>query len=215
MIRNIVFDMGGVLVYYDPPHFIDLLCLEEDRDLLMKKVFNTVAWAQSDRGIITEEDALAAIQRDLPPRLHGAAERLLFWWDLELRPMEGIEELLRELKELGYPLYLLSNASLRQPQYFDRIPGSQYFDGRVVSSAYKLLKPQPELYQILLQKYDLKAEECFFVDDFNLNIEAAVLLGMSGTVFRGAADLRRELIRAGVPVRPPEAAEQSRLEGIL
>jgi len=215
MIRNIVFDMGGVLVYYDPSHFIDLLHLEEDRDLLMKKVFNTVAWAQSDRGIITEEDALAAIKEDLPPRLHGAAERLLFWWDLELRPMEGIEGLLRELKELGYPLYLLSNASLRQPQYFDRIPGSQYFDGRVVSSAYKLLKPQPELYQILLRKYDLKAEECFFVDDFNLNIEAAVLLGMSGAVFCGEADLRRELIRAGVPVRPPEAAEQGRLEGVL
>ena len=74
----------------------------------------------------------------------------------------------------------------------------------MVSAFYHLLKPQPELYQVLLREYGLKAEECFFVDDLNINIEAAVLVGMSGAVFRGADELRRSLIAAGVPVRPPE-----------
>ena len=86
------------------------------------------------------------------------------------------------------------------PKFFPRIPGSECFDGRVVSAFHKLLKPQPELYQILLREYKLKGEECFFVDDLNINVEAAMLAGMSGTVFRGADSLRHALREAGVPV---------------
>ena len=110
---------------------------------------------------------------------------------------------LAELKGMGYGIYLLSNAGLNHPQYFDRVPGSECFDGRVVSAFYKLLKPQPELYQILLREFSLKAEECFFVDDLNINVEAAELAGMSGCVFRGVEDLRQRLIQTGIPVRPP------------
>ena len=94
MIRNIVFDMGGVLIHYNPARFIDLLALEGgDRDLLMREVFSTVEWVQMDRGTRTEEEASAAMKKNLPPRLHGAADRLVYWWELELRPMEGMEEI--------------------------------------------------------------------------------------------------------------------------
>ena len=201
MIRNIVFDMGGVLIHYNPARFIDLLALEGgDRDLLMREVFSTVEWVQMDRGTRTEEEASAAMKKKLPPRLHGAADRLVYWWELELRPMEGMEGLLRELKELGFPIYLLSNASLRQPGYFDKIPGSQYFDGKIVSAFYKLLKPQPEIFRLLTEKFGLKLEECFFVDDLPGNVEGAVNAGLSGAVFHGVEDLRRKLRAAGVPV---------------
>ncbi len=201
MIRNIVFDMGGVLIHYNPARFIDLLALEGgDRDLLMREVFSTVEWVQMDRGTRTEEEASAAMKKNLPPRLHGAADRLVYWWELELRPMEGMEGLLRELKELGFPIYLLSNASLRQPGYFDKIPGSQYFDGKIVSAFYKLLKPQPEIFRLLTEKFGLKLEECFFVDDLPGNVEGAVNAGLSGAVFHRTSDLRKKLRAAGVPV---------------
>ena len=114
--------------------------------------------------------------------------------------MEGMEGLLRELKELGFPIYLLSNASLRQPGYFDKIPGSQYFDGKIVSAFYKLLKPQPEIFRLLTEKFGLKLEECFFVDDLPGNVEGAVNAGLSGAVFHGTSDLRKKLRAAGVPV---------------
>ena len=104
-------------------------------------------------------------------------------------------------KALGYGIYLLSNANVDLPKYFDRIPGSECFDGRIVSAEWKLLKPQPELYRVLLREYGLNAEECFFVDDLAVNVEAAVQTGMSGTVFQGADSLRRALAQAGVPVR--------------
>ena len=195
--------MGGVLIDYVPARFVDLLGLEgEDKALLLREVFNTVEWVQMDRGAKTEEEAAAVMKRNLPARLHGAVDRLVFWWELEMRPMEGMEALVKELKGLGYPVYLLSNASLRQPEYFDRIPGSQYFDGKIVSAFYKLLKPQPEIFRLLTQKFGLKLEECFFVDELAANVEGAVNEGLSGAVFHGVEDLRKKLRAAGVPVNP-------------
>lgn len=202
MIKNIIFDMGGVLLDYNPPRFIDHLSVSaEDKVLLLREVFNTVEWYRMDHGTISEAEASASMKRELPPRLHGAVDRLIHWWELELVPIAGMEALLSELKELGYGLYLLSNASLRQPEYFDRLPGSQYFDGRFVSAFYQLLKPQYEIYEKMLEEFGLRAEECFFVDDSVANVEAAYCVGISGAVFDGGVPrLRQKLNAAGVPV---------------
>lgn len=206
MIRNIVFDMGNVLIHWRPDIFLDQLNVaEEDRPQLTREVFGQVEWVQLDRGVITFEEAAAAMCARLPQRLHDTVRTLVFgWWERPLCPMEGMAGLIRELKEAGYGIYLLSNANVDLPKYFHRIPGSEYFDGRIVSADWKLLKPQPEIYRVLLREYGLKAEECFFADDLNINVEAAVLVGLSGTVFRGADELRRELIRSGVSICPPE-----------
>lgn len=203
MIRNIVFDMGNVLIKWRPEAFLERLGVsEEDRPALLREVFGSVEWIQLDRGIVTWQEAAEKMCRRLPERLHGVVRELTgSWWQRPLLPMDGVADIVRELKGLGYGIYLLSNASVALPLYFDRIPGSECFDGRIVSADWKLLKPQPELYQILLREYGLKAEECFFVDDLFINVEAAVLVGMSGTIFRGADDLRCALREAGVPVK--------------
>lgn len=203
MIRNIIFDMGGVLLDYNPPRFIDHLGVsQEDKALLLREVFNSVEWFRLDHGTIEEKDAAAAMKARLPVRLHGAVDQMLNWWELEVLPVEGMAELLKELKGLGYGLYLLSNASVRQPEYFDRLPSAQYLDGRFVSAFYKLLKPQYEIYETMLQKFNLKAEECFFVDDSVANVEGAYCVGIPGAVFDGdVSRLRRNLNAAGVPVK--------------
>lgn len=203
MIKNIIFDMGGVLIHYDPRHFLDLLGVEaEDKALLMREVFNTVEWFRLDHGTIQEDKAAAAMKGNLPLRLHEAVDRLITWWELELRPMEGMEELVGELKALGYGIYLLSNATVRQPEYFDRLPVSRYLDGRFVSAFYRMLKPQYAIYEKMLEEFGLKAEECFFVDDSVANVESACCVGLSGAVFDGdVLRLRQALNRAGVPVK--------------
>ena len=203
MIRNIIFDMGGVLLDYNPPRYISYLTADEaDAALLLREVFNSVEWFRLDHGTIGQEEAAAAMRSRLPARLHDAVERLIEWWKLEVRPVEGMAELLAELKSLGYGLYLLSNASVRHPEYFDRLPSAQYFDGRFVSAFYKLLKPQYDIYHAMLREFDLKAEECFLVDDSIANIEAAYCVGISGAIFDGEVERLRALLnRAGIPVK--------------
>ena len=203
MIRNIILDMGNVLIHWCPERFVERYGLsEEDRALVLQEVFTSVEWIQLDRGIISFEEGIGTMCRRLPERLHTAARELtLDWWRDCLFPVEGMGELVRELKGLGYGIYLLSNAKADLPLYFDRIPGSECFDGRIVSADWKLLKPQPEIYELLLRQFGLKAEECFFADDLFINVEAALLVGMSGTIFWGAKELRRALIEAGVPVK--------------
>ena len=195
--------MGGVLLDYNPPRFISRLSVNgEDAALLLREVFGSVEWFRLDHGTIEQEAAAAAMKSRLPSRLHGAVDRLLVWWELEVLPVAGMAELLAELKKLNYGLYLLSNATVRQPEYFDRIPGSQYFDGRFVSAFYKQLKPQYEIYETMLREFGLKAEECFFVDDSVANVEGAYCVGIAGTVFDGDVPrLRQKLNAAGVPVK--------------
>jgi len=204
MIRNIVFDMGQVLIYFSPKEYIDRLSVpEEDRPLLLREVFYNIEWTQLDRGSVTEEEAAAAMCARLPERLHGYVRSLVFdWWKGPLMPVPGMEALLAELKELNYRLYLLSNAGVCLRKYFPRIPGSQYFDGRIVSSDYLQLKPEREIFQTLFREYSLKPEECFFVDDLFINIEAARFAGMSGAIFRDDVGLlRKDLNQAGIPVK--------------
>ena len=204
MIRNIILDMGNVLIHWCPERFVERYGLsEEDRALVLQEVFTSVEWIQLDRGIISFEEGIGAMCRRLPERLRGPARELtLNWWRRWLLPVEGMADLVRELKGLGYGVYLLSNAKEDLPLYFDRIPGSECFDGKIVSADWKLLKPQPEIYETLLREYGLRAEECFFIDDLNINIEGAWLVGMDGAIFDGDLPrLRRALNDAGVPVK--------------
>lgn len=187
MIRNIIFDMGQVLICWYPELLIRELSLpESDQALVMREVFRSVEWIQLDRGIISEADAAAAICDRLPARLHQAARALVFdWWKRPLVPMPNMEQLIRELKARGYGIYLLSNASLRLREYFERIPGSDCFDGLMVSAEEKLLKPEHEIFEALYARFHLKPEECFFIDDSPANVEGALRTGMTATVFRG------------------------------
>lgn len=204
MIRNVVFDMGHVLIYFSPGTFIERLGISgEDGRLLERELFRDREWVQLDRGSLTEEEVVEAVCRRLPERLHEAVRELVCgWWKRPLLPVEGMAELVGELKGMGYGIYLLSNANRQLPKYFPRIPGSEHFDGRIVSADWLLLKPQREIYEKLYEVYGLKPEECFFIDDQPANIEGAWCTGMAGAVFDGdMARLRRSLQAAGVAVR--------------
>ena len=189
MIRNIVLDMGGVVIRFDRERFIRRLgVVPEDEQLLMNGVFRSLEWAMMDRGTITEGEAAAAIRPRLPARLHDAAEKLICMWERPILPVSGMYALIEELKGLGYPVYLLSNASLRQHEYWPRVPASKFFDGTLISADVRLVKPQPEIYRLFCDTFGLAIGECFFVDDSPQNVEGACFAGMSGFVFNGDTD---------------------------
>ncbi len=202
MIRNIIFDMGGVMIRFDRDFFLDRLGLAgEDKSLLMREVFLSLEWAMMDRGSLTDEQAAQRICQRVPERLHDSVHKLVSMWDRPILEIDGMYKLTEELKGLGYGIYLLSNASCRQHEYWPRVPASKFFDGTLISCDVKLVKPQPEIYLLLLQTFGLRAEECFFIDDSPLNIEGARWSGLNGTIFHNDISLlRRDLLAAGVPV---------------
>lgn len=202
MIKNIVFDMGNVLLRFDPEFFIQQLGVTpEDGRTLLIQVFRSLEWAQMDRGSLTEKQAAELICQRLPERLHAAAYILTDQWERPIQAIDGSYALVEELKNLGYGLYLLSNASYRQHDYWPLLPCSRFFDGTLISADVKLVKPQPEIYRLLFEKFSLKPEECFFVDDSPPNVEGALYCGMPGAVFNdGVPALRKALRAAGVPV---------------
>lgn len=202
MIRNLIFDMGQVLIRFDRDFFIARLGVEgPDRELLKREVFLSVEWAQMDRGTLTDQEAAEIICRRIPAHLHDAAKKLVEMWDRPILPIAGMYELVEELKGNGYGIYLLSNASLRQHDYWPRVPVSRFFDGTLISADEKVVKPQPEIYRLALERFSLRAEECLFVDDAPANVEGALYCGIPGIVFHGDAGLlRRQLHAAGVDV---------------
>ena len=184
---NIVFDMGQVLMDFAPPTFIARLGYTgDDAQALLREVFRGWEWVAFDRGDVTGQDVADSACSRLPERLHAAAR-----------------ELVTELHEKGYDMYVLSNASQDFHKYFDRIPGSEYLprERRFVSSDYKLLKPEHEIYELFLQTFGLEPGSCVFIDDNPPNVEAARRLGFKALVHRGdPARLRRELRALGVEV---------------
>ncbi len=200
MIRNILFDMGNVLIRFAPDVFIRRAGItdEADRDLLLREVYRSVEWVELDRGLLTDGEALVSICARLPERLHPAAEKLVTHWDRPPLPVEGMEELAEELRNAGYELYLLTNAGLRHREYWPRFSVSRLFPPERVflSAEWKLLKPEPAFFRQALEHFGLRAEECVFIDDFPLNVEAAVRAGIRGAVFHGSAPLLRETLRA-------------------
>ncbi|MEF2837683.1 MAG: HAD family phosphatase [Oscillospiraceae bacterium] len=196
MIKNILFDMGNVLIHFDRRAFLDRLDIsEEDKQLLMREVFLSVEWVQMDRGTLWEASAEPLMCRRLPERLHSAVHSLVSCWDEPMLPITGMAELVQELKENGYGIYLLSNASLRQHDYWSKVPGWQFFDGKIISADEKVMKPHPDYYLRAMERFKLIPGECIFIDDVPANIEGAMYCGIPGIVFHGDAQLLRRQLR--------------------
>ena len=203
MIRNIVFDMGNVLIRFDPLLFIERegITDQEDRKIILDELFNSVEWAQMDRGILEEKTAEPFILKRFPERLHPAVCNLLYHWAIPGDEFPGMRELVAELKEVGYRLFLLSNASAAQHRYWPLFPVSRYFDGKLISCDVKVVKPMREIYQIFTDRFLLDPEECLFIDDAPANVAAAITCGWNGIVFHGdAVQLRLKMRQFGIRI---------------
>lgn len=195
MIKNIVFDMGNVLMHFDPEKLVEKLQVsKEEESILLNHVFYAKEWKMLDEGILEEEDFSELLKERLTPHLQEKAHRLIHHWHDEIEEISGMVEVLAELKEKGYKIYLLSNATKSHGKYWQRMKASEYFDGILVSAHEKLIKPDERIYQRLLERFELKAKESLFIDDLPENVKAARKLGFKGIHFNGnVEDLKREL----------------------
>lgn len=184
MIRNIVFDMGNVLLDFDPY----LPCLRHAKDPakareLCNAIFELPEWGELvDGGVLTEESYTPRVQARLnTDELKALAAAVLRDWHVDgLYPKSGMDAVIEDLLERGYRLYILSNVGYCFHDFKYKIKHLERFSGIMLSSEERIRKPDPELYQRLLQKYGLNAEECLFIDDLPANIEGAQSVGMQG-----------------------------------
>lgn len=203
MIQQVIFDVGGVLLDFDPRAMVALATGEEaDAQFLLREIFHHSDWSRLDRGADGEEEIFSSMKSRLPQRLWPAADRIRESWHETLKPKEEMGELARELDGMGVPLYILSNAPYRFYRFQDRIPCWGKMKGVMLSCEEKLLKPDPALFRRLFDRFDLKPEESFFIDDSPLNIEAAHWCGLAAFQYRSdMPQLRRALRSAGVEVQ--------------
>lgn len=180
MIKNIIFDLGKVLVSFHPEKFINENVEEKYREDFYRVVFGGQAWADLDRGTLEYSDAVKMFSEELPQ----CAEQIKSLFDRKIidciSPIEDNVEIMKSLKG-KYNLYILSN--FHYPAFdnvFQNWEFFKYFDGKIVSGHCKLLKPEKEIYELLLNTYSLVPEECLFIDDVKANIEGAQKCGING-----------------------------------
>ncbi len=183
-IKNIIFDMGGVIIDFRPEYTLKkYFDNENDRQLILKEVFQAPIWRDMDRGTISVEQLQAYAAEKIPPHLRDKVCDIILNWFDEMPPKEDIYEVVKILKENGYKIYLLSNASRDFYKSKDNYPAFKLFDGFIISADYLLLKPERELYEILYKSFDIKPEESYFIDDMQINIDGAKEAGMDGYCF--------------------------------
>ncbi len=195
MLKDLIFDMGNVLIEYDPEKMVKQYAPEaEDRQILLQEIFYSEGWKLQDLGILDDEKLYRDVIKRIPSHLHEAASELIFHWHEQMVPIEGMACLISHFKKKGLGIYLLSNAGSNSRIYWDKVPGSACFDGKVISAFEGVTKPDERIYRILLERYGLAVEGCLFIDDMDANIKASEKLGFMTYLFQNdTAQLQRHI----------------------
>ncbi len=193
-VRNVIFDLGGVVFDWNPDHIVARVePLPELRAALKAALFGHADWRLFDRGTLSEAELIERLQL----RLRATPARVAVILDAvrnSLVEKPETLELIRNLQAQGTPLYCLSNmpasiyAHLRQRHSFWDV-----FNGIVISGEVQMMKPEPEVFLHLLEKYALRAQETIFIDDSPANIDSARQVGLHAILFEDAAQCRRDL----------------------
>ena len=197
MIKAIIFDIGNVLLQFNPLEYLKTIFNDDEIEMIIyKEIFQSEEWLHLDRGILTQEEAIKIISMRNPKYNIHIKKCMENWTDI-LTPIEGTVKILNKLKENGYKLYLLSNFhSLAFNMICTKYDFFKQFDGGIISYKEKLLKPETEIYIKLLDTYNLSAQECLFIDDTLANIEAANKLDINTLHFINSEILEQNLISA-------------------
>lgn len=207
MYRNIIFDLGGVVVEYNPRDFLmDLFMNKRAEEAVYDLTFGSKPWEALERGSITRAEATRMMLQDAARNGRTFEVRaVLEEWETILRTKKHTIKTMCKLKIAGYRLYYLSNIAqdtfeeIRQRDFFP------LFDGGITSFEAGLRKPDPQLFAQLMQRYGLAYDETIFVDDEKPCAQAAYNLGMTGILYKNRKSFARALHTCGV-VLPRRAA---------
>ena len=194
-----IFDVGRVLIRYSPMKILNDLGFSETEALeITKIVFENELWQELDRGSLTKKEVAELLSHN-NLELKDKIEYTLENWQDHLDSIDENTLLIKEIKERGYNIYVLSNfESIAFKKLKVRYKYFDLFDDIIISSDVKMLKPDEGIYLHLLNKHDLIPEECIFIDDMKMNIETAERLGMKTIWFRENVVIKDELEKMGI-----------------
>jgi len=194
MIKNIIFDLGNVLISWMPEEYLKKINYPENiRNTIMTDIFGSREWAMLDNGDITTREAIDAIVLKSTLKREEIALVFNFRTDI-MYPLDENVRLLPELKKQGFKLYFLSNFPLdifevvKNDYFFFR-----YFDGGIISAEVKLSKPDVRIFQYMINNYSLVPEECLYIDDIENNVRAAETTGMIGLATFGSQKISDDI----------------------
>ncbi len=173
MIKNIIFDIGNVILKFDKDFLLSTFYKGkgEDYDLLKEKLFSD--WEMLDQDLISLKEYKERVLFALPSHLKPYANAVLDYWEYCMWYTPKIIDLIRELKLKGYKLYVLSNMTRHFIEREYKFPIFNEFDGIVYSAPIKMVKPDGKIFTYILDKFNLNPEECIFVDDTKKNLVGA------------------------------------------
>lgn len=199
MIHNIVFDIGNVLTDFRWKEFLTDKGFDGEMiRRIARASVESPLWKEIDRGEWDREKLMQEFIK-LDPEIE--AELRFAYEDVHgmVSPRAYAIPWIKELKEKGYGVYYLSNFSDKAyVDCADALEFIPYTDGGILSYRERIVKPEPEIYRLLLERYGLRAEECVFLDDLEVNVEAARKEGFAGIVFETKEQAEEELTRFGV-----------------
>lgn len=199
-IKNIVFDIGNVILQWDPQVAIRKVFPESDYNLLARNIFYSEIWHELNRGKITEKQALILYNDSLGIPL-AKLEQLMIEGKLSLKPVAGSLDLIKNVYSKGYNLHLLTDNTKEIVQYLtENFDFLQYFNGMVSSADIGYLKPSPIIYQSLLHTYELIPQETVFIDDLQINVAGAKSVGIHAIQFSNTENCIIDLKNLGINI---------------
>lgn len=199
MIRNIVFDIGNVLTDFRWRAFLKDKGLDDAMiGRIAEASVESAMWKELDRGVLNDEELMRGFIANDPE----IAEQLHLAFD-DIHGMVTIRdyavEWVQELKKKGLNVFYLSNFSRKaEEECADSLAFIPYMDGGILSWKDRLIKPDSRIYDLLLSRYDLRAEECVFIDDLPENVEGAIKQGMHGIIFQTREQATQALQELGI-----------------
>jgi len=202
MIKNIVFDFGGVLVTYDFYGFFFPLFKSHEKTVeFMSKVLTQEVGNDMDREEIPFSLYMKQLKEHWPEYTEALDMMEKDYVHIVTGEMPGMTELMKRLKSQGYQLLGLSNWSSKVYEVMEKYPIFNLLDGALISTEVKQLKPDADIYQTFLKRFNAKAEECIFIDDKPINIIGCQKVGMHGILFQNTAQLEEEIKRISATTR--------------
>ncbi len=197
--KDIIFDLGGVMIDWNPRHlYKKIFASTEEMEWFLGNVC-TLQWnTQQDAGR-PFADGIALLKERFPKYSIQIEDYYNRWEEMLGGPIKGTVAVFYELKRKGYRAFALTNWSAETfPIARTHYDFLQQMDGLVVSGEEHLVKPDPEIYARLLERFHLKSTNCLFIDDNPANIAAAANLGFDGILFKSPNSLREQICSRGL-----------------